>query len=67
MIINIGRHFRSKGQIQKQDSSKIILGKNHLENKQIELLNKRLKYNIIISITPGPTVLFENKSDKKLA
>lgn len=56
-LLSIGRHFQNKGQI--------ILGKNHQENLILEHLNKELKYNLIISTTPGPTAIFENKLDKK--
>lgn len=54
------RHFRSKG--------KIILGKNYQENLLLEKLNKKLKYNILISpeTRPGPTALYENKLDRAL-
>ena len=58
-LLSMGRHFQDKGQI--------ILGKNHQENLILEHLNKELKYNLIISTTPGPTAIFENKSDKKTA
>jgi len=58
-LLSIGRHFRDKG--------KIILGKNKQENDLLELLNKKLKFNILMPKTPGPTVLFENKQDKTLA
>jgi tRNA U34 2-thiouridine synthase MnmA/TrmU len=53
------RHFRSKG--------KIILGRNKDENRIILDLNKKLKYFIIIPNNPGPTCIYENKSDKELA
>jgi len=54
------RHFRSKG--------KIILGKNYPENMMLVHLNKKLKYNQIISpgTRPGPTALYENKLDRAL-
>ncbi|MFH1358972.1 MAG: tRNA 4-thiouridine(8) synthase ThiI [archaeon] len=58
-LLNIGRHFRKK--------NKIILGKNHKENQKLEILNKSLKYNIIISKTPGPTAIFKDKDDLKTA
>ncbi len=58
-VLNIGRHFRKNG--------KIILGRNKEENEKLQLLNKKLNYNIIIPEIPGPTVLFENKKDKKTA
>jgi len=58
-LLNIGRHFRNKG--------KIILGKNHQENKQLEQLNKFLNYSISIpKKIPGPTAIYENKQDKKI-
>lgn len=50
------RHFRKKG--------KIILGKNHEENLLLERANKRLKYNIISPINPGPTAIFECEQDR---
>ncbi len=56
------RHFRS------ENNGKIILGKNEYENKILEQLNKKLKYNIIIpEEIPGPTAIFEKFEDKKLA
>jgi len=59
-LLNIGRHFRDKGEI--------ILGKDHKENLILEQLNKNLKYNITLSTTtPGPTAIFENKQDSKLS
>ena len=61
-ILSIGRHFRSK-----KTKAKIILGKDHQENKKLEFLNKTLKYNILIPTTPGPTVIFEKKQDFKTA
>ena len=61
-ILSIGRHFRSK-----KTKAKIILGKDHQENKKLEFLNKTLKYNILIPTTPGPTVIFEKKQDLKTA
>jgi len=57
-ILNTGRHFRKSG--------KIILGRNHPENQKLELLDKKLKYNLFEPKTPGPTALFENKKDLKL-
>ena len=53
------RHFRKHG--------KIILGRNHDENLQLEKLNKKLKYYIFEPKEPGPTALYESKKDKKLA
>ncbi len=53
------RHFRNHG--------KILLGRNHEENKLLEQLNKKLKFHILIPNSPGPTALFENKADKILA
>lgn len=58
-LLKIGRHFRKKG--------KIILGKDHQENTQLETINKILKYNILIPTTPGPTAIFQNKQDFKTA
>jgi len=59
-LLNLGRHFRKKG--------RIILGKNQQENKHLEQLNKALNYHIIIPTKiPGPTALYENKQDFKLA
>ncbi len=60
-LLNMGRHFRSD-----KTKQKIILGKDHEENLKLEQLNKILKYNLLISTTPGPTALFENKKDLKL-
>ena len=54
-----GRHFRNNG--------KIILGKNESQNNELILLNKVLKYNIIIPENPGPTILYEKSEDKSLA
>ena len=54
------RHFR--------DKSKIILGKDKTENDKLELINKTLKWNMIIpDKIPGPTAIFEDKQDEKLA
>jgi hypothetical protein len=58
-LLKIGRHFRKCG--------KIILGKNKQENETLEQLNKKLKYNMMIPKTPGPTAIFENKNDKEFA
>jgi tRNA-uridine 2-sulfurtransferase len=58
-LLKIGRHFRPK--------EKIILGKNNEENKKLEIINKTLKYNILIPTTPGPTAIFKDKQDLKLA
>jgi tRNA U34 2-thiouridine synthase MnmA/TrmU len=60
-ILNGFRHFRKTG--------KIILGRNQVENLKLEELNKKLKYNIIISPRnkPGPTCLYEDAKDDKLA
>lgn len=56
--LNIGRHFRNKG--------KIILGKDHKQNQQLEQLNKTLKFHILIPTKiPGPTAIYENKQDLK--
>ena len=56
------RHFRSN------NDGKIILGRNEQENLLLEQLNKKLKYNIIIpEDNPGPTALYENSKDKRLA
>jgi len=63
-LLSIGRHFRkpkSKGK-----KGKIILGKDNKENLLLENLNKTLKYNILIPTLPGPTALYENKTDLKL-
>ena len=57
-LLRIGRHFRTK-------NGKIILGKDHKQNNEIEFLNKKLKHNISIPTTPGPTAIFENKKDLK--
>lgn len=57
-VLNIGRHFRKSG--------KIILGRNHEENKKLEILNKKLKYGLFEPKISGPTALFENKKDLKL-
>jgi len=46
---------------------KIILGRDKEENNEIEKLNKKVKYNIIIPKTPGPTAVFEDIKDKNLA
>ena len=62
LTLNIGRHFRSK-----TNKSKIILGKDQLENRNLELLNKKMNWNISIPMKAGPTVIFENKEDKQLA
>ena len=60
LLLNIGRHFRKNG--------KIILGRNQKENEEMELLNKKLKYNIIIpDLIPGPTAIFEDKKGEELA
>ncbi len=56
------RHFRSE-----KTKSKIILGRNEKENIELEQLNKKLSYNIIIPDSPGPTAIFENPADKQLA
>ena len=53
------RHFRQAG--------KIILGRNQEENNQLEGVNKELNWHIIIPINPGPTAIYENKKDEKLA
>lgn len=58
-LLNIGRHFRING--------KIILGRNEKENVQIEKLNKNLRWNVIIPINPGPTIIFEDLKDKESA
>jgi len=56
------RHFRSA-----DTHKKIILGKDYQENVLLEELNKKLKWNILIPTeNPGPTALFEDKSDKNL-
>lgn len=56
------RHFRS------ENSGKIILGRNEAENTSLENLNKKLNWNIIIpEKIPGPTAIYENSKDKKLA
>lgn len=59
--LNGFRHFRNKG--------RLILGRNLTENLTLQKLNKKMKYNIIISAQnhPGPTALYENKKDKSLA
>jgi len=62
-LLSLGRHFRSK-----QTNDKIILGRNETQNQEIERLNKELNYNIIIPKDfPGPTIVFENIKDKKIA
>jgi hypothetical protein len=54
------RHFRKEG--------KIILGRNHQENLKLQALNKKLGWNIFSPENiPGPTAIFDNKKDKKLA
>jgi hypothetical protein len=56
------RHFRSA-----DTHKKIILGKDYQENALLGELNKKLKWNILIpEENPGPTALFEDKSDKNL-
>jgi len=60
LILKGFRHFRTK-------NGKIILGKNHKENTMLEQVNKTLKWNLIISTTPGPTAIYENKEDEKLS
>jgi len=61
-LLKIGKHFRST-----KTNRKIILGKNKIQNKELERLNKTLNYNIIIpEKIPGPTALFENINDKEL-
>ncbi len=55
-LINIGRHFRK--------NKKIILGRTDNENKLLELYNKKMKYNIQIPKTPGPTILYEDTKDE---
>jgi tRNA U34 2-thiouridine synthase MnmA/TrmU len=52
------RHFR--------DNGRIILGRNHEQNLQLEKLNKSLKYNILFAEDKGPTAIYENKKDKSL-
>jgi len=56
-LLNIGRHFRK--------TRKIVLGRNNQENQLLEILNKKMKYNIAIPKTPGPTIIYEDKKDKK--
>jgi len=59
LLLRIGRHFRKNG--------KIVIGKNQKQNSELELLNKALKYHIIIpDEIPGPTAIFENIKDKEL-
>jgi tRNA U34 2-thiouridine synthase MnmA/TrmU len=56
------RHFRSK-----KTKKKIILGKNKEENDLLEVLNKKLKWNIIkAGKKKQPSALY-NRGDKKLA
>ena len=59
LLLSIGRHFRKNG--------KIILGKDEKENEKLELLNKKLRYHIIIPTNPGPTVIYEDKKDADVA
>ena len=58
ITLNIGRHFRKKG--------KIIIGRNQLENRNLELINKTMKWNQSIPKKAGPTSLYENKKDLAL-
>ena len=55
------RHLRSTS-----THTKIILGRDQTENTQLELINKTLKWNIIIPTTPGPTAVYESKQDTQL-
>jgi tRNA U34 2-thiouridine synthase MnmA/TrmU len=59
--LNGFRHFRAEG--------KLIVGRRHEENLRLQELNKSLKWEIIVCTpdAPGPTCLYENKKDKKLA
>lgn len=62
IILKIGKHFRST-----KTNGKIVLGRNQIQNNELEEINKTLKYNIIISDKiPGPTAIFEDINDKKL-
>ena len=62
-LLKIGKHFRST-----KSQGKIILGRNEVQNNELENLNKTLNYNIIVPKTfPGPTAIFEDKKDKELA
>lgn len=59
LLLKIGRHFRRKG--------KIILGRDEQENNRLELINRILKYNLLIPTYIGPTALFEDRSDFRIA
>ncbi|MFA5259444.1 MAG: hypothetical protein WC979_08475 [Candidatus Pacearchaeota archaeon] len=62
-LLKIGKHFRST-----KSQGKIVLGRNEIQNIELENLNKDLNYNIIIPQKfPGPTTIFENLEDKELA
>ncbi|VVB78098.1 tRNA-specific 2-thiouridylase MnmA [uncultured archaeon] len=63
LLLGVGRHFRSK-----ETNNKIIIGKNENENKELELINQNIKYNILVpKKVPGPTVIFKDEKDKELA
>jgi len=56
------RHFASN-----KTGDKIVLGRNEKENTELEALNKKLKWNMIIPSIPGPTAIYENPEDSVLA
>jgi tRNA U34 2-thiouridine synthase MnmA/TrmU len=62
IALNIGRHFRSK-----KTNNKIILGKDELQNRNLELLNKAMNWQLTIPKKAGPTAIFENQEDTELA
>lgn len=57
--LNGFRHFRKNG--------KIIVGRNHQENLRLESLNKKLKWHLGVAKVSGPSCLYQNNKDKKLA
>lgn len=58
-MLSYARMFRNKGII--------LIGRDQEQNQALELLNKKVKHHQIVPETPGPTAIYENTKDKKLA
>lgn len=59
-LLKIGRHFWINEKI------KIIVGRNHDENKKIEKLKTKKDKLVLMKDYPGPTVLIKNYSSREI-